>query len=405
MTHNKNRWILTVIDYATRWVEAIPLKNIDTVTVSEALCSIFARFGFPSEVLSDGGTQFTSNIMQQVMKTVGITHKVSTPYHPQTNGLCERANATIKDTLRKSAYNNIGEWDRQLPFNLFALRATPQETTKYTPFELVYGFIPRTPLSIVKNNWLNENDDLNKPLEQYIIDLRSRILKSCDIAAQHTLEQQVKSKKRYDKTSKARKLVKGDRVLLLLSKNCSKLERKWEGPYEITDVISPVNYKININGKEKLYHVNMLQKYHNRPKNLVVNNHANFTIIDDYTYDCEPFTNIELPQMECTENYSNVIINKDLNEMYINDVQNVLKCYNDIFSDLPGTTDCVQHVIELTDHKPVKLKPYPLPFTSQNIVENEIDYMLREKIIKESTSPYAAPIVLVKKKMERPDFV
>ena len=96
ITTNKNRYILTVIDYATRWVEAIPLKNIDTVTVSEALCTIFTRFGFPSEVLSDGGPQFTSDLMYQVMKSLGITHKFTTPYHPQANGLCERANGTIK---------------------------------------------------------------------------------------------------------------------------------------------------------------------------------------------------------------------------------------------------------------------------------------------------------------------
>ena len=400
MTKHKNRFILTVIDYATRWTEAIPLKNCDTVTISEALCTIFARFGFPREILSDNGPAFTSNVMQQVMCTLGIKHRFSTPYHPQTNGLCERVNATIKSNLRKAAFGSIENWDRLLPITLFNIRSSPQETTKYTPFELVYGFTPQTLHSLIKDSWLGVDSECGKPLEQYVMDLRARILKTCAEADNATLVQQDISKDRYDKSSKMRSLKIGDQALILLSKFNNKMEKQWQGPYEVIEVVSPVNYKINVNGKHKIFHINMLQKYCTRPDTFKINNdaYANVGVIYDDVDDGQQLTSIELPPMQCNETFRDVKINPELNDYDLNNIKQLLYKYGNVFSDLPGTTDCVEHHIELTCNKPIKLKPYPLPLASHDIVAREVESMLQMNIIQESSSPYAAPIVLVKKK-------
>ena len=90
VTYSKNRFILTVVDYATRYPEAVPLASIDTETVAEALVSIFSRVGVPSEILSDLGSQFTSSIMKEVSTRVffrrSMTGPHSTPYtNPYTN--------------------------------------------------------------------------------------------------------------------------------------------------------------------------------------------------------------------------------------------------------------------------------------------------------------------------------
>ena len=74
MSENKNLYVLTLIDYATRWVEAIPLRDITSQAVSEALLTIFARVGLPEEILSDGGPQFVSQVMELVLQTLGIKH-------------------------------------------------------------------------------------------------------------------------------------------------------------------------------------------------------------------------------------------------------------------------------------------------------------------------------------------
>lgn len=87
-----HRYILTLVDFATRYPEAVPLKNIDTETVAEALVDIFSRLGVPEEILSDLGTQFVSECMKEVIRLLSIKQLTTTPYHPMCNGLTEKFN-------------------------------------------------------------------------------------------------------------------------------------------------------------------------------------------------------------------------------------------------------------------------------------------------------------------------
>nr|XP_027212065.1 uncharacterized protein LOC113805282 [Penaeus vannamei] len=91
-----SRYILTVVDFATRYPEAVALQNIDTASVAEALVNIFSRVGIPREVLSDRGTQFTSAMMQEVYRLLSIQSITTTPYHAMCNGLVEKFNGTLK---------------------------------------------------------------------------------------------------------------------------------------------------------------------------------------------------------------------------------------------------------------------------------------------------------------------
>ena len=84
-----HRYILTLFDYATRYPEAIPLKNIDTKTVAEALVDIYSRVGIPEEVLSDLGRQFVLDCMKEVSRLLSIGQLTTTPYHSMCNGLVE----------------------------------------------------------------------------------------------------------------------------------------------------------------------------------------------------------------------------------------------------------------------------------------------------------------------------
>ena len=82
-----DRYILTLVDFSTRYPEAVPLKNIDSETVAEALVDIFSRLGIPEEILSDLGTQFVSECMREVTRLLSIKQLTTTPYHPMCNGL------------------------------------------------------------------------------------------------------------------------------------------------------------------------------------------------------------------------------------------------------------------------------------------------------------------------------
>ncbi|KAK6158865.1 hypothetical protein DH2020_006179 [Rehmannia glutinosa] len=96
-------YILVVVDYVSRWVEAIPTRTCDANTVIKFVQeNILSRFGFPRAIISDGGKHFCNMLFEKLMKKNGITHKVATPYHPQTSGQVETTNKQIKGILEKT---------------------------------------------------------------------------------------------------------------------------------------------------------------------------------------------------------------------------------------------------------------------------------------------------------------
>ena len=138
-TDRGKRYILTVVDYASRYPDAVALANIDTETVAEALLDIYSREGIPQEVLSDRGTQFTSDVMKEVRCLLSLKQLTSIPYHPICNGLVERFNGTLKLMLKRMCVERPKDWDRYLNSLLFAYRETPQDSTGFAPFEVLYG--------------------------------------------------------------------------------------------------------------------------------------------------------------------------------------------------------------------------------------------------------------------------
>ena len=116
-----HRYILTLVDYATRYPEAVPLKKITTEAVAEALLDIYSRVGIPEEVLTDQGTQFMSECMQEVSRLLSIKGLTSTPYHPICNGLVERWNGTLKSMLKRLCQDQPKQWHRLINPVLFAL--------------------------------------------------------------------------------------------------------------------------------------------------------------------------------------------------------------------------------------------------------------------------------------------
>ena len=153
-----HRYILTLVDYATRYPEAVPLKNIDTESVAEALLDVYSRVGVPEEVLSDLGTQFVSACMKEVTRLLSIKRLTTTPYHPICNGLVEKFNGTLKRMLRRLCSDQPRQWHRFINSLLFAYREAPQESTGFSPFELLYGRTVRGPIQILKELWTEEVD-------------------------------------------------------------------------------------------------------------------------------------------------------------------------------------------------------------------------------------------------------
>ena len=261
ITERRNRYILTMIDYATRYPEAIALPSIDTECVAEGLIEIFSRVGVPCEILSNRGSQFMSQVMQEVNRLLSVKHLVTTPYHPQCNGLVEKFHFVLKSMLRKLCAERPKDWDRYLPAVLFAYREVPQASTGFSPFELLYGRTVRGPMNILKDLWTAEIDsDEIKTTYQYIVDLRERLEKTCKLAQENFECAQEKGKLYFDKKSKRRKFEKNEKVLVLLPTETNKLLVRWQGPYNIVGVLGD-DYRVEVKGKVKTYHANLLKKY------------------------------------------------------------------------------------------------------------------------------------------------
>jgi len=131
-------YIFTMVDRSTRWLEAVPLRNMEAKSCVEAFINTWvARYGVPEAVTSDRGRQFTSALWEGLCQNLQINHISTTAYHPQSNGLVERTHRQIKDALRARLAGN--RWPEHLPWVLFGLRAAPKEDSAVSSAELVFG--------------------------------------------------------------------------------------------------------------------------------------------------------------------------------------------------------------------------------------------------------------------------
>ncbi|KAK3869288.1 hypothetical protein Pcinc_025397 [Petrolisthes cinctipes] len=200
-----HRYILTLIDFSTGFPEAIPLKEVDSISVAEALLSIFSRVGIPREILSDRGTQFTSQLMAELQKLLGVKPQFTTPYHPAGNGRVERLHGPLKAVLRKLCHEKPREWHRYLVPALFALRELPSDRTGFSAFDLLYGRSVRGPLTALKDLWEDRQlkaDD--RTSLQYVIEMRNKLQECAQLAAQQADVSTTRYKTYFDKRSQDR---------------------------------------------------------------------------------------------------------------------------------------------------------------------------------------------------------
>ena len=139
----------------------------------------------------------------------------TSPYHPQTDGLVERFNQTLKTLLRKSATTDGKDWDKLLPYLLFAYREVPQASTGFSPFELVYGRPARGPLDVVKENWEAEKKS-TESVVSYVLSMREKITQMMEIVHENLSQSQAEQKRWYDRTAREREFQPNEEVLVLL---------------------------------------------------------------------------------------------------------------------------------------------------------------------------------------------
>ncbi|GJW97245.1 reverse transcriptase domain-containing protein [Tanacetum coccineum] len=206
-----NKYILVAVDYLSKWVEAKALPTNDARVVCKFLKSLFARFGAPRAIISDRGTHFCNDQFAKVMLKYGVTHRLSTAYHPQISGQVEVSNRGLKRILERTVGENRASWSDKLDDALWAFRTAYKTPIGCTPYKLVYG----------KAFQLNELNELR------------------DHAYENSLIYKEKTKRIHDSKIKNRVFNVGDQVLLFNSRLkmfSGKLKSRWSGPFTITQV-------------------------------------------------------------------------------------------------------------------------------------------------------------------------
>jgi cleavage and polyadenylation specificity factor subunit 1 len=131
------RYLLTMVDRSSRWLEAIPLRSVEAATCAEAfIAGWVARFGVPGRITTDRGRQFISSFWGHVCGQLGAHHSTTTAFHPQSNGMVERCHRQLKDALK--ARLAAAAWPSHLPWVLLGLRTAPKEDSGVSSAELVY---------------------------------------------------------------------------------------------------------------------------------------------------------------------------------------------------------------------------------------------------------------------------
>ncbi|KAJ1101479.1 hypothetical protein NDU88_006546 [Pleurodeles waltl] len=145
-----NRFILVLVGHATRYPEEIPLEDSDYTGCNQSSDVDISPCGIPKRVVSDRDTNLISTYMKSMWDACGVTYRFTTLYHPQSSGLVERFIKTLKSMITGLPQAVRRKWDVLLPSLLHAYRELPQKGVRYSPFELLYGYHVREPLSVVK---------------------------------------------------------------------------------------------------------------------------------------------------------------------------------------------------------------------------------------------------------------
>ena len=234
--------ILVITEYLTKYPYAVPIKSKSATEIARHLFNYISLFGPPKEILSDQGKEFLNSVVDSMLKQSGVEHIVTAAYNPRTNGHTERFGETLIPALSKHAQENPLDWDKWLPFVLLAYRTRIHSTSKYTPFELMFGRKINS-FANWKNN-LNESDEAS--IIKRSVEIRTQVEETVPQVIETIKEAQLHQKRHQNEQHRIRKesIVKGTMVMLEIPGIRNKLEPKYRGPYEIEKQLPNGNYQL-----------------------------------------------------------------------------------------------------------------------------------------------------------------
>jgi hypothetical protein len=265
-TRNGNKYIVVFTDSFTRWVEAFYTNEIKEEFIAELLvCEIICRYGAPTVLLSDRGSNFLSALSMKVYELLTIKKVNTTAYHPAGNGITERFNGVLVDMLAK--FGNEQDWDTFVPYVLSAYRSCYNSTIQESPYYLTFGKQMTLPIDAM----LNRGEAYSTSRSDYGDEIAYRLNEAHKRVKELLQNISTNREERNLNLTNPKEFNVGDLVLLRsevkVGRNRKLNKINWIGPYKVIKRISMVNYKIDIPGPgpkpHPIVHVNRLKKYFN----------------------------------------------------------------------------------------------------------------------------------------------
>ena len=289
--------------------------------------------------------------------------------------------------LRKAANEDGKDWDRLLPYLLFAYREVPQASTGFSPFELLYGHRVRGPLDVFRESW-EASTKSSESIVSYVLSMQERLAKLRNIVHENLADAQAVQKAWYDRHSRKREFQPGDQVLVLLPTSTNKLLAEWCGPYPVIRRLGEVNYEVKMTDrrkKKRVLHINMLRQWHSPSAVSLLAEEVQEEVDDVISWDDQGGE--ETP-----------VVSDHLSTTQRKELDELIHEFRDVLSNQPGKTHIAEHRIKTGATTPIRRPPHRLPHAYRETVKEELEQMEREGIIERSSSEWAFPIVLVKKK-------
>ena len=244
-TKNGNQYIIVIVDTFTKYCEYIPVKTIGAHTIATAFFdNIICRYGCYKSLISDRGTTFLSSIFKHLLNMCQVTHLASTSYRHQTAGAAERQIQSLKRYLAKHCNESLNDWDQHLAAFRFAHAISINESTRTSPFMLMFGRQPTLSLDVA----LAKPDNKNNTVERELDDVVNRVKQLENIVQENIKMAQEKMTKQYNKHSTPIIYKQGMHVWLyvyqLSNKYSNKMSKRYIGPFVITACEGSHNFKL-----------------------------------------------------------------------------------------------------------------------------------------------------------------
>ena len=411
-TQKGNRYIITILDHCTRYLEAFPVPVADTANVKASLTEVFTRHGMCRQLLTDRGSVFIGEPFQEFLRELNLQHLLTPAYRPESNGTLERAHATMKSMIEACLENEPEkEWDELLPWILFAYRSAKHGSTGFSPFALLFGRDPITPLGLISLAWLGELLEPKEiPAAEYVATLRARLSAAWDEAAKNDAEEKKNHAESHDRRRRAkrRSYARGDMVLIHLPQRGKPLVGEWQGPYPVQERLGDQTYLISTPDKRlkrRQLHANALRPWQQRPAESFIcaatsSLLAEGQTLGDLMSDPGPPTELEVRQNpvdvgECVPKGS-FPSTDHLGAEQRESIQRLFDKHKCLFSGNLGRMRGVLHDVDVGSNAPIKQHYYRLSPEKVRVMKNEVEQMLELGVIQPSHSEWSSPLILVK---------